>query len=597
MAGQDNIVVNPVASGFPATVNLYSGADDDTITVNVSAGISTDINVNGGASSSADHLIVNGTDNADTIAVESLTVTFASTAITLDAVEDLTINGGAGDDTLIAAGISVVGQLQLNGQAGNDSLEVDYPITVGALSTDGGAGSNDNIVINTSVLADVVTVNPMSIQVAGRETVNYTGLDMMTINTQAGADQVTVVSTHTGITNINTAEDADTVIIRNSAGSLNVNSGIGADVLNVRGIGEVAVIDGDAGSDIFNIGSLAADTGGVLTGIQALLTIKGGGDVDTLNVDATGDTAANSGALTNTTVTGLRMNEGIAYEGISDLNIALGNFKDTFAVNSTSDTIATTVTLNTNGGGDDITVGAINGITTINSGDGSDTIRVTPSADGPVDSSDDLPPDNGSAINSRLIVNGGDADQDEMIFTLNFPSVHAGLLTSTELVGLQMLDGVTYGGLEVVSILLNDDSAYDFTIESTHAGETHLTTSSAADTINTWTIAGNTTINGGNGDDTINVSDRTPEVVEDVLVGTPVTLNAIGALLTVNGDGGSDTLNVDERGDTLNNTGTLTTTQLTGLGMAVGISYGTLEVLNIDLARATRSSMCVGLRL
>src|SRR5258707_2990149 len=46
---------------------------------------------------------------------------------------------------------------------------------------------------------------------------------------------------------------------------------------------------------------------------------------------------------------------------------------------------------------------------------------------------------------------------------------------------------------------------------------------------------------------------------------------------------GVQILNVDDTGDSLANTGTLTTTTLTGLGMASGIVYGTLESVNVNL--------------
>ena len=42
-------------------------------------------------------------------------------------------------------------------------------------------------------------------------------------------------------------------------------------------------------------------------------------------------------------------------------------------------------------------------------------------------------------------------------------------------------------------------------------------------------------------------------------------------------------MNVDDTSDTSGNTGNLTATALTGLGMSAGITYGTLEDLNISL--------------
>ncbi len=59
--------------------------------------------------------------------------------------------------------------------------------------------------------------------------------------------------------------------------------------------------------------------------IQGPLTIQGGGN-DTMNVDDTGSTSAKTGTLTATTLTGLNMGpSGIAYSGLSNLNISLGS--------------------------------------------------------------------------------------------------------------------------------------------------------------------------------------------------------------------------------------------------------------------------------
>src|SRR5262249_35925231 len=55
------------------------------------------------------------------------------------------------------------------------------------------------------------------------------------------------------------------------------------------------------------------------------------------------------------------------------------------------------------------------------------------------------------------------------------------------------------------------------------------------------------------------------------------TVNAIAGVLMINGGAGTDTLTVDERGEVAPNTGSLTSTALTGLGMGVGgLTYDAL---------------------
>ena len=63
-------------------------------------------------------------------------------------------------------------------------------------------------------------------------------------------------------------------------------------------------------------------------------------------------------------------------------------------------------------------------------------------------------------------------------------------------------------------------------------------------------------------------------------------MNSIAGSLTINGNeptSGSDWLYIDDSGDTLGNTGTLTSTTITGLGMAGSITYGTVEHVVITL--------------
>lgn len=318
-----------------------------------------------------------------------------------------------------------------------------------------------------------------------------------------------------------------------------------------------------------NVGSNAPGVHGVLTGILALLTVNGDGGSDTLNVDATGDTEANEGALNSTSLTGLGMTLGIAYETVEDLNVSLGSFGDRFTIDSTQDGVA--VTLNAGGGSDLIEVGAINGPTIINAGDGSDTINVTPSADGPVDSRIASAIDS-SAINALLTVNGGGAvgDRDELNFTSVFPSVEPGSLTSTQLTGLQMPEGITYFDLETLNIVLGP-AADTFTIESTHVGATTLKTGGEADTVHLVGMSGAVEIDTGPGDDVIHVGNR--RGLLDTITGT----------LLVDGGADFDTLNVDNSGATNDSFTIITKNRIDGLGFGPdGLDYVNIEELNIE---------------
>ena len=88
------------------------------------------------------------------------------------------------------------------------------------------------------------------------------------------------------------------------------------------------------------------------------------------------------------------------------------------------------------------------------------------------------------------------------------------------------------------------------------------------------TLVGHARVRGGGGDDIIEIK----------------MLNSRSDSLDVDGGDGLDTLNVDDTGDATPNSGVLTATTLTGLGMGVGITYGAVEVLNISLGAAATPS-------
>jgi Ca2+-binding RTX toxin-like protein len=182
---------------------------------------------------------------------------------------------------------------------------------------------------------------------------------------------------------------------------------------------------------------------------------------------------------------------------------------------------------------------------------------------------------------------------------------------------LGMTSGITYGTIETLNISLGSGGD-TFTIQSTHSGSTTVSAGAGADVIivngaggtltvngeadddiitvngtgagssstlngqagsdvfNIKAINGPVTVSGGDDDDTINVGSNAPAGNGNV--------NSILAALTVDGGGGAnDVLNVDDTADSLANTGTLTSTQLTGLGMEPNGSIGYLRVETLNL--------------
>lgn len=108
-----------------------------------------------------------------------------------------------------------------------------------------------------------------------------------------------------------------------------------------------------------------------------------------------------------------------------------------------------------------------------------------------------------------------------------------------------------------------------------------------------------TTVVTGDGDDRVNVgSQATPTS------NSGGSVNNVGALLTIEGGAGDDQLSVDDGGDNLPNTGSLSATRLTGLGMGSadqgdvnpsgGIEYIGLETLTISLGSGSNMFTVAG---
>ncbi len=227
--------------------------------------------------------------------------------------------------------------------------------------------------------------------------------------------------------------------------------------------------------------------------------------------------------------------------------------------------------------------------TTVLTGAGDDTIHVGSHATPASNSGGTL-----NGILAQLTIDGGSGNDVLSMDDTGDTAANTGRLTGDQVIGLGIGAGVTYAGFETLRIDLGGGGD-TFTVENTHAGPTTLNTNGGSDrvdllanvgtliidagagvdTINVRTTGAPATVNGGADDDTINVGSNAP--------GMGGTVNPIDARLTVNGNEGSDTLNVDDSGDAAANTGTLTETQLTGLGMGFGLTYGTVDHLNIFL--------------
>ena len=241
------------------------------------------------------------------------------------------------------------------------------------------------------------------------------------------------------------AVDGDRIAVRNITVRHDIKAGTGDDFISVGSQAAVGATD-----------TTWPNSGGTVDGIQAALVVDGGNSdgsqsgVDLLSVDDTGDLNDNTGVLTATTITGLDMaTAGITYTLFEDLLIGLGSGNDTFTIDSTHAGAFRTTSLATWAGNDTVIVRTISGPTSIDTGTGDDTVRVSSTITG-----------TGGAltgITAALTLTGSTGGNDRLFVDDAATTTDViGVLTDLSLVGV----GMTLGGsgalgnlVQVLSVL------------------------------------------------------------------------------------------------------------------------------------------------
>ena len=548
--GNNTVTVHSTNTGSTLTINEGTGSNwvailtaNGSVTVNEGSG--TDV-VEFGSNAATTPRGVDTGGNVNGIAGSVSVIGGAgSDSLYLDETGDSSSTGNNGTLTAstitglgLGAGLSYSAQelVQIALGAGGTEFAVRGTSTQTTVDTGGG---NDTIDVSSDAPTNLGSLG----QLAGHLTIDGQGSGTDTLNISDFGDVVAGSGrlTSTDFTGFGTAG-----ISYANVESLNIQLGQGGDELDITStyLSAVTTIRAGPGSDTVNVSSDAPADLGTVGGIAGQLIVDGQTGVsDTLNVSDAGDTIARTGKLTSSLLTGLGLGPaGITYSNLEVLNVQLGQGGDELDIASTS---AGTVT-------------------TIKAGPGSDTVNV--SSDAPANLG------NVGGIAGRLIVDGQTGATDTLnVSDAGDTAAQTGNLTSSLLTGLGLGSaGITYSNLEVLNIVLGSGGD-TFTIESTQAGLTTLTAAAGNDTVNVWTVSGHTTVDTGTGADT-------------VVVGSPAGfLDGISALLEIEGGSASDSFTAVDSGDPTNNTGTLTDSFLSGLGMLVGIHYTDFEVVTVNL--------------
>jgi len=304
----------------------------------------------------------------------------------------------------------------------------------------------------------------------------------------------------------------------------------------------------------------------VLGDVQELLgaiTIHGSGH-DTINLDDTGDSTAQSLLLTPTAVTGLGT-AGIQYAGVSTINMSLGSGGNTVTLNDPSG--ASTVSLNSGAGNDTVNVIATPGATSIATGGGTDTVNVgslAPATGG-----------NLAGIHGNLSVNGLGGSATLNLDETGDASARIVQITSSAITGLG--SEIDYANLANLNVNLGS-GVNAVTIAGTSA-TTSLNTGPANDTVNVLATSNPTTVNTSTGVSVVNVGNGGLD-------------SSIAGPLTVTG-AGSDTLNINDSMASAAVTATITPTTVS-LSDAATISYSGIGALNVRLGKGGNTVTIAG---
>jgi Ca2+-binding RTX toxin-like protein len=552
--GEDKVQVRTLASN----TRIEGGNGDDRISVGSNAttttntggtldGIDAALTIVGGAPTASDVLLIDDTGDADgeTGKVTATTVDGfgldPGEGITYSEIETLDVNLGSGADTANVWSTYSGAVTTINAGGGADIFNISSDAAAnlgnlnsiaGALLILGGTGSDTANISDRSDggVSDTGTLAVDTLTGYSPATITYQQIETLNLDLGVGATNLTIVSPGATTVNVNAGSNGDVVLITSIAAgtTVTVNGENTADQIVVASNDGTLIINGNAGDDDITVNSSAGtitingDAGKdfvKIVGLTGTGTVNGGTEDDDVVVRNLTGTLTVDGGTENDWV-------GILATGAaSTLTVHGGDGDDVFEVGSNAEVGTTSATRRALDEGG--IVDGVQGIVTIN-GDApsaSDYLYVD-------DTGDDAP-----------------------------SSGETGFLTSTRVYGLGMgtgaTDGITYGAIEHLEISLGNDST-TFNVLSTNAGTDSL-------------------LETGGGDDTINVSSTAPTLATG-------TVDLIAGHLTVRGEDGSDTMHVSDAGDDNDNTGNLKFDTLTGLDMgAQGITYGTLELLDIDL--------------
>ena len=351
----------------PGGMLVEAGVGADSILLDYSQGSLRSVTVRGGAD--ADRLTVTATANADQITITSGQVLLGSSAITFAETESLTVDAGAGGDTIRVERTSSGVPVAVEAGAGDDTIHVggpDFSVSVGsingALAVDGGLGSDTLNFYDWGLSAgQTYHFSSTGLSRPGAGPISFSSIQNLQLFAGDGPDTINInsVATFTAFT-LYAGAGADTINVRSTAAFsvLTVNAGSGGDTVRIErtAASSSVTVNGGGHDDTVIVGDPSSlGPFHTLDGIQGLVTVRGNSGADALFVK---DNALSAAGHTYTVTNDRVQRSGAAaihYDDVEELEVRARPADDAINVQSTA---AGTVTrIEAGGGNDTITVG------------------------------------------------------------------------------------------------------------------------------------------------------------------------------------------------------------------------------------------------
>ncbi|MDE3068412.1 MAG: hypothetical protein KGJ60_12810, partial [Verrucomicrobiota bacterium] len=448
------------------------------------------LTVNGNGNSGASIAVTNNGDldlNGNTIGVNG-------GSLTLQSITSVTLIGGSAGDHLNVTNSADYGTVNLLGNAAGENFTMNFQGSGTYAVNVTGAGSGNTLTINGTNSNNIYNVNGSPVTL-GNETVNYSGVQNLVLNTFNGTDTVNIGNTSTTTT---------------------VNGGSGSDTFNIQAISSAVTINLGSGTNTVNVGTLApTESGGTLNSIQALLTVNGSsGGTNTLYLDDSGDNSAATATLAASSLAGvLGAGGSLDYSGIANFNLYLGNGDHTMNVQG------------------------MNGAVNISLGGGVNQINLGSNA-GPIVTD----PTTGNAANTGSIL-------DRLVGTLIFTGAGDNTVNVDDSGGNKTLVGaMTPTSIKFINpatdanlIMINLPNVVAINMALSQVGDTFV----VADTFTSSSTSPVVVIDGDGGDDTFIVLDTHAVMTLNGGDGADSFYNfGNSSVLNLNGNAGDDTFYV-----------------------------------------------------